>query len=243
MLTVLDPLALDPIAYDQGVLDDMRAFSLLPERRIGWNYCMDYTWIADRFRRVERPIAHALDIGCGPGAIHGYLEQTHSISIVGVDLHRWDHDYVDLVGDVFDPEVRTKGGLAPGTLDVIVSASAFEHMPPAQHERVIALCLELLRPGGHLITTFSVAGRWSHRIRNPQQWNLSRQRLAKMYAQPFEPFDYREVWRRYREHREMADLFRQRFKRMRRGDPHYIAAGAHVRKSDDGKRFEGTRDA
>ena len=42
MIELLDPKDIDPIAYGKGYLFSIKKSSLLPDQRIGWNYCMDY---------------------------------------------------------------------------------------------------------------------------------------------------------------------------------------------------------
>ena len=40
-----------------------------------------------------------IDIGSGPGALHGYLENKYSVNILGIDRDKWKEDYVDIEGD------------------------------------------------------------------------------------------------------------------------------------------------
>src|SRR4051812_34120947 len=157
MLELLDPIQLDPIAYDAGLLARMRPYSLLPDQRIGWHYVMDYTWLAVRFGEVYRPGMRVIDIGCGPGAVHRFLEVTHGVDILGIDMERWPRDYVDVQGNFTDPAFRRPNDLGPPSVDVIISGSAFEHNPPADHARLVQTCMDVLRPGGVLLTTFAAA--------------------------------------------------------------------------------------
>ncbi len=99
MLELLDPKKLDEIAYEGGLLARMREFSLLEGKRIGWHYVMDYTWLATRFAVVYKPGMRVVDIGCGPGAVHGFLEAEFGVDILGIDMERWEKDYVDLKGN------------------------------------------------------------------------------------------------------------------------------------------------
>lgn len=226
MLELLDPIYIDPFAYDEGNLNRIRRFSLLPNKRIGWNYCMDYSWVAMKCQNIEmQPEMRIIDIGCGPGAIHGYLEDTYGIKITGIDLHRWEKDYVDIVGDFTDEELQDKYGFESGSVDVIISTSSFEHNLPRDHKRLVETCVKFLRPGGHLITTFAVA---PATFETPGQWNLSKEHTEEVYGEKFYSFDYRECWQRWREHREIPADYKKRYVTWSSDDPQFLSAGAHI---------------
>ena len=156
MLELLDPANIDSFAYEEGFLDKIKQHSLLPNHRIGWNYCMDYSWLLMRLSTLAlQTDMRIIDIGCGPGAIHGYLEDTKGLDIIGIDLHRWERDYVDIVGNFLDDHFRRQHGLDADTIDIIIATSAFEHNRPEVHQQIVEVCMRCLRPGGHLITTTS----------------------------------------------------------------------------------------
>ena len=230
IIELLDPLDIDPIAYGSGLLEKIRQFSLLPNKRMGWNYCLDYTWIAMRCKELIKPGLRILDIGCGPGAIHGYLENEHNVDIIGIDLHRWGDDYVDIVGDFTDENLRKKHGLNANTLDLIISSSAFEHNTPDAHKHLVDVCLKSLKPGGHLITTFAVAEVRGYE-KTAEQWNLAQGELEAIYGLKFNSFNYNEVWNRWRCHREIPNNYQTRYGKWSSDDPLFIAAGADIIKN------------
>jgi cyclopropane fatty-acyl-phospholipid synthase-like methyltransferase len=231
MLELLDPMKLDRIAYDEGLLARMTPYSLLPDHRIGWHYVMDYTWLAVRFGEIYRPGMRVVDIGCGPGAVHGYLEATYNVEILGIDMERWEKDYVDLQGNFTDSAFRASNGLGVGSVDVILSGSAFEHNPPEDHRKLIQACMATLRPGGALLTTFAAASSETHFFKPTHQWNLMQADIESLYGDRFQDYDYNGVWKRWREHREMAEGCRKRFKRFDANDPPYISVAAAKRKA------------
>jgi SAM-dependent methyltransferase len=228
MLELLDPKDIDPVAYDKGYLSQIREYSLLPGKRIGWNYCMDYTWLAMRVEGLWRRGMRVVDVGCGPGAIHGYLEDEHDIDIVGIDMNRWEKDYVDIVGDFTDDELRRKYGFGPDSLDLIVSVSAFEHNTVENHKRLVEVCLQCLKPGGRLIATFSVAPGRTRQSRN--QWDLSKWAIEEIYGERFKTFDYWGVWRRWRKHKEIPLNYKNRYGKWRLWDPRFLSVGADILK-------------
>src|SRR3954452_1674566 len=230
MLELLDPKKLDPIAYEDGLLARMTPYSLLPDHRIGWHYVMDYTWLAVQFAEVYRPGMRVIDIGCGAGAVHAYLEATHDVEILGIDMERWEKDYVDVTGNFTDPAFRTANYLAAESVDIILSGSAFEHNPPAEHRKLVQACMDTLRPGGALLTTFAAALSETHLFKPTHQWNLKQSDIESIYDDRFEEYDYTGVWRRWREHREMADGCRKRFKKFDDTDPPYLSVAAAKKK-------------
>ena len=227
-LELLDPKKIDPFAYEQEVLNEIREHSRLPGKRIGWNYCMDYSWIAMQWEKYFRDGMRVLDIGCGPGAIHGYLEKKYGVDIIGIDMRRWDYDYVDIVGDFNDADLRLEYDLGCNTLDLIISVSAFEHNPPETHRRLVKTCLESLKPGGFLICTFSI-GRIYSEEQSAHQWNLPRQEIEAIYGTKLKEFFYEDVWERWRIHREIPFEHRKRYGRWNDNDPTFLAAGAVLR--------------
>jgi len=226
MIELLDPINIDSFAYDGGHLNRIRQFSLLPNHRIGWNYCMDYSWIAMKCSNIEmKSCMRIIDIGCGPGAIHGYLEDTYGLEIIGIDLHRWEKDYVDIMGDFTDSQSWNKHGFKSNSVDIILSTSAFEHNCPPDHKRLVEICMNSLRPGGHLLATFAVA---PATIETPGQWNLSREHAEEFYGERFYCFDYQGCWQRWKEHREIPSGYRERYGKWSADDPPFLSAGAHI---------------
>ncbi len=232
MLEILDPQNTDPVAYDKGVLKKIKEFSLLPGNRIGWNYCMDYVWLAMRVEGKIRKGMKIVDIGAGPGAIHGYLENKYKVKILGIDMQRWSKDYVDVVGDFSDARIRGKAGIEDNSLDLIISTSSFEHNRPRDHKRLVDVCMRTLKLGGSLVTTFSVSPTNKTTFYKPStQWNLSRIEVEKIYNDKFRTFNYGEVWGRWRNHREIPDAFLKRYGEMTARDPLFLSVGASKRRN------------
>jgi SAM-dependent methyltransferase len=226
MLELLDPQSIDSFAYEEGYLEKIQNYSLLPDKRIGWHYCLDYSWILMRLHTLNlNPNMCIIDIGCGPGAIHGYLEETYNLNIVGIDINRWQDDYVDIVGDFLDDELRNRHALLPGSIDIIISTSAFEHNLPQVHQRIVNECMCCLKPGGHLIATFSASERTNQ---TPGQWNLSKKDIETIYRDKFERFDYFECWERWRQHREIPKNYESRYGKWSHNAPPFLSAGAHI---------------
>ncbi len=226
MIELLDPKKIDPIAYDEGILFDIREFSLLQGKRIGWNYCLDYTWIAIRCCTLLKPDMVILDIGCGPGAIHGYLEYKYGVNIIGIDNNRWEEDYVDVEGDFLDETTRINNGKRPGSIDLIISSSAFEHIHPNDHSQLVRICLDCLKSGGYLITTFTTTPWRTRRI--DDHWDISKHDIEEIYGEQFISFEYLGVWWRWRKHREIPTNHKNRYGKWFLWDPRFLSVGADV---------------
>lgn len=172
--------------------------------------------------------ATILDIGCGPCVLHYYLEYTYGVNIVGVDRQEeWGSaaSAVDVVGDITDPEVQ-QAALKGKKADLILAISTFEYNDYDGHKAAVDACMDLLAPGGWLIATVSA---------NPEstfsdsQWDLSPKELGEIYrAEP--PQFYGAIHRRWRGHRTLMKLYYKRYKRWDDSCPHFVVAGAVMRK-------------
>lgn len=232
MIELLDPQVIDPIAFNQGVLADIHQYSLLPDKRIGWNYCMDYTWLFMRCANYLKPDMVIIDIGCGPGAIHGYLEHKYGVNIIGIDLNIWEKDYVDIVGDFSDSQFRKEHGFNEESIDCIISTSAFEHNKPKRHHRLVNICMECLKPGGRLITTFAATKNKTRYFKKSQQWNLSAKDIKKIYGENIINFnEYDDIWQRWHNHSSISNDYKKRYGYWGKDDPTFVSIGADIVKA------------
>lgn len=228
-LRLLDPLKIDPYAYDQNNLSRIKKYSLLGGGRIGWNYPMDYSFIAEMFEELSnknkiKPGMTFIDIGCGPGAIHGYLEAKYGITLIGVDMKRWREDYVDVRGDFLDIEVRRAMGIELGSVDGFISVSALEHLPLDKNKKVLKVCKEYLKAGGFILATASTSKTHSQSL---DQTNYSQQELENIYQAKFESYDYDSVFKRWRAHKELMPAYQARYKRpsLNSNEPAFLTFG------------------
>jgi ubiquinone/menaquinone biosynthesis C-methylase UbiE len=228
MIELLDPQRINTVAYDQGLLKSIQHYSLLPGKRIGWNYCMDYAWVSMQCRGILKPGMTVVDIGCGPGAIHGYLEKQHGIDIIGIDMNRWERDYVDIEGNFTRKRVRNRHGIQDSSVDCIISVSAFEHNKPRKHRKLVATCFRTLIPNGRLIVTFAAA-KQAYFYKPSHQWNLSNPEIEGIYGEPVVNFHlYNDIWQRWHDHTDIAEGFQQRYGVWEKDSPPFLSVGAHI---------------
>ena len=229
-LEILDPKSL----YTESLkkeLDEMRAFSLLPNKRIGWNYPLDYLFVLREFERylmkTEKPAGELkiIDIGCGPGAVHGYLESKFDVNIIGIDLHRWEKDYVDIVGDFCKKNLRKKFELKD--IDIIISSSAFEHNRPASHVKLLKNCVRALnQKQGVLITTSSVTNLRTHHYKLSSQWNMSFDDVKLAYGlYPTNKEQYTKILERWSNTDVLVKGYFDRFKELDSFNPTFLSLG------------------
>jgi|LauGreDrversion4_2_1035121.scaffolds.fasta_scaffold168580_2 hypothetical protein len=120
-------------------IEDLIQLSVFSPKRIGWNYPIDYIQTLIYFDKFYSPGIKVFDIGCGPSPLHKLLEHLYGIDIVGIDTRRWEKgDVVDYQGSMFLNESFTRSVYArEGRPDLIISCSAFEHLPLNQHSKCV----------------------------------------------------------------------------------------------------------
>lgn len=238
---------LDPKNYfDDDLLVELnkvRTYSLLPDQRIGWNYPLDYLFVLTEFEKFlsvhngPRRALKIVDIGCGPGAIHGYLEDIFDVDIIGIDMHRWERDYVTVLGDFCSSKVRNRHDLE--NLDLIISSSAFEHNRPSGHLKLVAECRKALNPeNGRLITTPAVCDGRTHHYSKSSQWNLSFSDVRLIYGHKPENSDnYSEIYERWQSSEMLVDGYMKRFPDQETFAPSFLSLGYSGKSSElDPKR-------
>jgi len=128
---------------------------------------------ADRTLRIIEPGSSVIDLGCGDGAVLGYLKEQANISGIGVDMDRRMLDKACQLGietiemDIGDIEkIKT----LPET-DYILGFEIFEHIP--NPERLLCHLMSKARKG--IIFSVPNTGYYAHRLRLlfgkfPLQW-------------------------------------------------------------------------
>ncbi len=102
-----------------------------------------------------RPGERVVDLGCGWGTF-GFVLSGRVGEVVGVDFSEKSIELCDRrLGE--DPRDNLRfvcadagdTGLEGGSWDVVIAADLFEHLYPADSERVVREAFRLLSPGGH----------------------------------------------------------------------------------------------
>ena len=223
-LYILDLKSLKPTI--DSYLDKIRPYSLLPKKRIGWNYPLDYSFVVKNVPPVDRS-SSIVDVGCGPGAIHGYLENQYGVDIVGIDTRRWEKDYVDIEGNFCNPQLLQYHNLDK-EFDLILSISSFEHLPFEKHKFAVNFCYEKLAKGGMMIVTTVVSDDPFHK---DQDWVLGKRELEEIYNSKINNYDqYYEIHGRYRQNKLISDAYKNRYGHWEPKDPRFLSVGCVLTK-------------
>lgn len=207
MLTLLDPIC----HFDKEKIEKISAFSLKNGGGIGWCYHFDYFFTSTCFAYVHPLLSKnpkILDVGCGPGAIHGYLESKYNVSIIGIDMAYWEKSYIDVKGDIGSEDFRKENGFLDNSFDLIISVSALEHTEKKNHKRTINVCKNLLKKGGYLIITSSLSNEKNNLF--DQQWNLSIEEIEEMYEEKLQG-NFNDVMTRWKNHKYTVERSIERY--------------------------------
>ena len=161
------------------ILNQIRTFSSLNFKRIGWNYPLDYLSVLDKYNKFFKPGMLVFDIGCGPSPLHKFIENKYSVQIVGIDINRWDTgDCVDFQGSMFLDESFTKKLIKKqGKPDLVISVSAFEHLNLKQHKK----CINSIQDLGSIALITSCISSTRRRTITNNQINLGLDDLSNIY--------------------------------------------------------------
>lgn len=228
---------LDPKDYasfrESNEFKKLKTFSLLEAKRIGWNYPLDYSFIIQTLHELPNLKGKKIiDIGCGPGAVHGYLEDLFGIDIIGVDMKHWDKDYVDFIGDFTNNEFRQTNNL--NNADIIISTSAFEHNTVSAHANLMISCYKSLNEDGVLIFTSAGNNRkFPTKFRKSFQINLSPVLIEKLYGLAPSNLDiFNELINSYADDKEISEGFLRRFEKNIVPTLNFLPLGCKLNKDD-----------
>lgn len=153
---------------EASLADTGRLFRFMQEGRFGAELNLkgfEYPWIAGcrEWRKGER----VLDVGAGYSPLPAYLAdqlgcEVWAVDDFGIDSHQgfWKRGKDPLTHIQDNPTVKyvmerlgqpTSSSLLPGSFDVIISASALEHVPDVKMADVWRHMDLLLRPGGEMV--------------------------------------------------------------------------------------------
>lgn len=169
-IELLSPVKISQSPYRKKLVD--------ANIRGGWNYALDHTWLYENIDQyikkntaVQFPVT--LDIGCGNGMLHTFLESELHIGVIGIDrvfgLCPYDSrdPRMDLCIDFTKENTFFKNNV-----DIIYWCSSIEHNEPEQQKICVQKSLEALKPGGLFLATFGYS-KTSNFFKPSDQYNLS----------------------------------------------------------------------
>ncbi len=152
----------------------------------GWNYALDHAWLFENIDQYiksnpEIPFPTVVDVGCGNGMLHPFLEEELHIGIIGVDRVFGHCPYevrtksMDLCIDFLDDNTYFKNNV-----DIIYWCSAIEHNEIQKQKLCVQKSLDALKPGGLFLATFAFS-KETHWFEPSQQTNLSARDAEEIY--------------------------------------------------------------
>jgi len=228
MLEILDPRQTDSYAHAVFLPEFRAVTGSFPG---GWNYIVDYTWVAMQMERMNLgPGLNVVEIGGGTGVMKYYIEYKYGVNVCGIDRDKmWERSPIkaDAIGDFCDKKVRESVGVVPESIDLIFAISAFEHNKFKDHKKVVAACMESLRPGGVLVSTVST--HWDG-TESDEQYNLTQVQLEEIYQDKFEDYNWEKVHQAWWLHFALHMAYNKRYGKEAGSNFDFLPVGVVVKK-------------
>ena len=140
-------------ALANGYLNSRYGYDFEPSSRLGGRLARRLPkrrWLADmRVRHLPRPAGRPrlLDVGCGNGTFLRDMRDA-GWEVSGIDPDPGAVAAARATGATVEEGLLTRDTFPAGSFDAVTLSHVVEHLPdPAD---TLGICLELLRPGGHL---------------------------------------------------------------------------------------------
>lgn len=197
----------------------------------GWNYALDHAWL---FEKIDGYVnAHSqekliiLDVGCGNGMLHTFLEETLHLGIIGVDriygkcpFNERDRR-MDLCIDFAEENTFFKN-----SVDIIYWCSSIEHNTVEVQKVCVQKSLEALKPGGLFLATFGYSKNTRY-FKPSEQTNLDAKDAREVFGVPWiGTIDFDRVVQEYKE--DILDLDTRHYKRYGTRDFDFIVGAADI---------------
>ena len=194
----------------------------------GWNYALDHAWLYEKIDTyiTERPniTPIVLDVGCGNGMLHTFLEEDLHLGIIGIDrifghcpFNERDKR-MDLCIDFLENKIFNE------SVDIIYWCSSIEHNTSQKMKACIDKSFQALKPGGLFLATFAISPltQW---FEEAQQTNLCIKDAEEIFKDKFEGIaDFEIVVKEYL--KNPFGIMDRHIKRFGHSNIKYIVAAA-----------------
>ena len=194
----------------------------------GWNYALDHAWLYEKIDTyiTERPniTPIVLDVGCGNGMLHTFLEEDLHLGIIGIDrifghcpFNERDKR-MDLCIDFLENKIFNE------SVDIIYWCSSIEHNTSQKMKACIDNSFQALKPGGLFLATFAISPLTQWFV-EAQQTNLCIKDAEEIFKDKFEGIaDFEIVVKEYL--KNPFGIMDRHIKRFGHSNIKYIVAAA-----------------